>query len=64
MAVQPEIEKLRGHRILCVCGKDETDSVCPRLPAHLAVVDERPGGHHFDGDYQGIAARILKEAGP
>jgi len=61
--LQPEIEKLRGEKILCVYGADETDSVCPHLPAGLAHLDRRPGGHHFDGDYAAIATRILAEAG-
>jgi type IV secretory pathway VirJ component len=61
--LQPEIEKLRGKTLLCVYGAEETDSVCPHLPAGLARLDERPGGHHFDGDYQAIATRILAEAG-
>jgi len=60
--VQPEIEKLRGRRILCVYGADETDSVCPRLPPGLARLDERPGGHHFGEVYRAIAERILDEA--
>jgi type IV secretory pathway VirJ component len=61
--VQPEIEKLRGKKILCVYGADESDSVCRRLPPGLALLDERPGGHHFGGDYRAIADRILAEAG-
>jgi len=60
--VEPEIEKLRGHKLLCVYGEDETDSICPRLPAGLARLDERPGGHHFDEAYHAIATRILEEA--
>jgi len=60
--VQPEVEKLRGKKLLCVYGADETDSVCPRLPAGFARLDERPGGHHFGGDYRAIADRILAEA--
>lgn len=60
--VEPEIEKLRGHKLLCVYGADETDSLCPQLPGGLALLDERPGGHHFGGDYQAVADRILREA--
>lgn len=62
LPVEPEIEKLRASKLLCVYGAEETDSVCPRLPAGLARLDERPGGHHFGGDYRSIAARILAEA--
>jgi type IV secretory pathway VirJ component len=61
--VVPEVEKLRGRKLLCVYGADEADSICPRLPAGLASLDERPGGHHFGGDYRAIAERILREAG-
>ena len=35
--------------------------LCPRLDAKRVVLDERPGGHHFDGDYGAIAARIAAE---
>jgi type IV secretory pathway VirJ component len=61
--VQPEVEKLRGTKLLCVYGADESDSLCPRLPPGLAHLDKRPGGHHFGGDYQAIADRILAEVG-
>ena len=61
--VQPEVEKLRGMKLLCVYGADESDSICPRLPPGLARLDRRPGGHHFGGDYRAIADRILAEAG-
>lgn len=63
LPVQPEVEKLRGTKLLCVYGADESDSLCPRLPVGLARLDERPGGHHFGGDYREIAARILSEIG-
>jgi type IV secretory pathway VirJ component len=61
--VQPEVEKLRGKRLLCIYGADESNSLCPQLPAGLARLDPRPGGHHFGGDYRSIAERILQEAG-
>jgi type IV secretory pathway VirJ component len=60
--VQPEVEKLRGRKLLCVYGADETDSICPKLTPGLARLDQRPGGHHFGGDYEAIARRILAEA--
>jgi type IV secretory pathway VirJ component len=60
--VEPELEKLRGLRMLCVYGADEPDSLCPKLPPGLVVLDRRAGGHHFDGEYTAIAQRILREA--
>jgi type IV secretory pathway VirJ component len=59
LPTQPEVEKLRGLSILCLYGKDEDDSLCPALPAGLATLDARAGAHHFDGDYEALAQRIL-----
>ena len=57
----PEVEKLRGLRVLCVYGRDERESLCRKLDPALAMRDERPGDHHFDGDYDAIGARIAHE---
>jgi type IV secretory pathway VirJ component len=59
----PEIRKLAGLNILCVHGSGEHDSACPLLPEGLAIIDELPGGHHFGGDYKGVAERILAASG-
>jgi type IV secretory pathway VirJ component len=58
----PEISRLDGLRVLCVYGTQETDSACPDLPRGLATVVAMPGGHHFEGAYSDIAARILRAA--
>ncbi|MEZ5557204.1 MAG: AcvB/VirJ family lysyl-phosphatidylglycerol hydrolase [Pseudomonadales bacterium] len=60
--VQPEIARLQGARLLCVYGAEEPDSLCPQLPAGLAILDRRAGGHHFDGQFESIAERILAES--
>jgi type IV secretory pathway VirJ component len=60
--VQPEVEKLRGRRLLCIYGAEEPDSLCPKLSEGLVTLDRRAGGHHFDGDYAALAKRILQEA--
>ncbi|MBI5014798.1 MAG: virulence factor family protein [Deltaproteobacteria bacterium] len=62
LPVLPEVQKLKGLRVLCVYGDEEKDSVCPRLPAGLADVQVLPGAHHFGGNYTAIADRILREA--
>jgi type IV secretory pathway VirJ component len=52
-------------RFLCVHGADEKDSLCPHvedLPWVKQVLLQ--GGHHFDGDYQGIARLVLEAARP
>jgi type IV secretory pathway VirJ component len=56
----PEIQKLAGRPMLCVYGTKEGNTLCPDLPAGLAVVVELKGGHHFDGDYQGLARLVME----
>ena len=58
----PEVRALRGLRVLCVYGMDETDTACRDLPPGLASVVALPGGHHFGGDYREAARRILDAA--
>jgi len=59
---QPEIEKIKGPHVLCFYGENETDSLCTTLDPKVAIRIPISGGHHFGGDYQGIALRILSEA--
>jgi type IV secretory pathway VirJ component len=58
----PEIERLRGLRVLCLYGTDDKDSVCPALPPGAATVVAVEGGHHFGRSYVGLADRILRAA--
>lgn len=60
----PELEKLRGQPMLCVFGSREGDTLCPDLPAGLADVARLEGGHHFDGDFRGLARLILDHVKP
>jgi len=63
-ATLPELERLHDLRVLCIYGSDEDDSPCTKLRGTGAVVVELQGGHHFDGDYAGLARRIIAAAGP
>jgi type IV secretory pathway VirJ component len=58
--VMPEMEKLKGRNIVCVCGDGEGDSPCNKLPEGLAQVERFKGGHHFGGKYDAVADAILK----
>ncbi|HEY0511434.1 MAG TPA: AcvB/VirJ family lysyl-phosphatidylglycerol hydrolase [Thermoanaerobaculia bacterium] len=61
--VLPEVRKLAGHPpVLCLYGNKESDSLCPQIPAALGKAQVLPGAHHFGGDYDVLAALILKEA--
>ncbi len=61
--VLPEVRKLAGHPpVLCLYGSQESDSLCPQITAPLGKAQVLPGAHHFGGDYDALAALILKEA--
>lgn len=57
--VMPELEKLRGLRMVCVYGNDEPTSGCRDAPDGLLRKDERTGGHHFDGDANALVSHVM-----
>ena len=57
-ATLPEVARIT-RPLLCLYGEDEDDSLCPRLDARRFKVVRLKGGHHFDGDYAGLAREIL-----
>jgi type IV secretory pathway VirJ component len=61
IATVAAIRDIGGPKILCVMGQEEgTRSACPLLDPGRVTVIERPGGHHFDGNYRPIAEDILR----
>lgn len=58
--VLPEVKHLSGKNLLCLYGKEETDSLCPAIRQSGAQVDALEGAHHFSGNYTAIAEQILK----
>ncbi len=59
-----EVAQLSDIPLLCVHGSDEHDSLCPGLGVAMEDRITLPGGHHFDGDYAGLAHLILKSLAP
>jgi len=57
--ILPEARKLQAATTLCLYGADEHDSLCPQLPPASVHAQSLPGGHHFDGAYDELAALIL-----
>ncbi|BCP54763.1 virulence factor [Kaistia sp. 32K] len=55
----PELKQIKPGVIQCVYGEDEDDSACPKLEGTGAELVKTTGGHHFDGDYDALAAKIL-----
>ena len=60
-SVLPEVEKLKGMKVLCLYGEEERDSLCRTLDTGLGKIIPLKGGHHFAGGYEAIADTILKE---
>lgn len=57
----PEVAKLKGQHVLCMYGSDEADSLCRSISGGTFVTQELRGAHHFDGDYETLANRVLQE---
>jgi type IV secretory pathway VirJ component len=57
----PELQKLRGLRILCFYGAEERETICSAPDPALFQCVELPGGHHFGGDYAAIGRGIVSE---
>jgi type IV secretory pathway VirJ component len=60
----PEVNRITGMPVLCIFGEDEHDSLCPELDPKRFRIEKVKGGHHFDGDYAGLAEKILAAAKP
>ncbi|HYM61323.1 MAG TPA: AcvB/VirJ family lysyl-phosphatidylglycerol hydrolase [Thermoanaerobaculia bacterium] len=58
--VKPEVDKLRGQKILCLWGEDDKDSLCSGLAGEGISVVTLKGSHHFDGGYERLAGIILE----
>jgi type IV secretory pathway VirJ component len=61
-ATMPEVERMSATPVLCIYGEGDNDSLCPKLDPGKARVVKMKGGHHFDGDYAGLAREILASA--
>jgi type IV secretory pathway VirJ component len=59
--VLPEVERLRGRKMLCFYGTED-DSLCTELDPGLAKAVPISGGHRFGKGYQPIVDAILQEA--
>lgn len=61
--VVPELEKLRGSRILSFYGTHDQNALGERTPAGLATVVPLETGHRIENHFDEIVTRILSEAG-
>ncbi|MFT3831181.1 MAG: AcvB/VirJ family lysyl-phosphatidylglycerol hydrolase [Opitutaceae bacterium] len=63
LAVPPEVAKLRGLPLLIVHGEDDADSSAAEIAPDVGRFAKVPGDHHFNRDYDKLAALILEAAG-
>lgn len=61
LPVKPEVEKLKGMKILCFYGEGDKDTICPELDTSLAIVIPEKGGHRVRSNYDPIVQKILEE---
>jgi type IV secretory pathway VirJ component len=59
LRVQPELAKLPPAIVQCIYGEAEDDTLCPKLTKTGIDVIRMNGNHHFGGDYNALAKRIL-----
>jgi type IV secretory pathway VirJ component len=59
--VRPEVDKLRGKKILCFYGTEDDDALCKDLDPGLAKIIAIHSGHRFGKGFQPIADAILQE---
>jgi type IV secretory pathway VirJ component len=61
-ATMPEVNRIAGIPVLCIYGEGDNDSLCPKLDPSKVRIVKLKGGHHFNGDYAGLAREILASA--
>lgn len=57
--IHNEVDQLTDTPLLCLYGSEDRDSLCPKLGTGMGKSVALPGGHHFDGDYAGLARLIM-----
>lgn len=59
LPIGSELEKLRGHPMLCIYGTEEDRSACRDADPALITRRALPGDHHFDRAYAAIATMLV-----
>jgi type IV secretory pathway VirJ component len=61
LPIAPELQRMSDVRALCVYSDDGGESSCPDAASGMLRAVSLPGGHHFGGDYDRVAALILEQ---
>ncbi|MGH7287417.1 MAG: AcvB/VirJ family lysyl-phosphatidylglycerol hydrolase [Myxococcota bacterium] len=62
LEVLPELQRIELSRLQCFYGEEEEQTLCRDPALAGAEIIRTEGGHHFDGDYEALAERILAGA--
>jgi type IV secretory pathway VirJ component len=63
LPVVPEIAALQKVKTVCVYGKREKTTICPRLDPRQVDLFQVPGGHAFEGNGEALVDHFLAAAG-
>ena len=58
--IAPALEAMKGVRMVCIYGDQETDAACPTFRKGLISQVKLPGGHHYDGHYVSVGQAIMR----
>jgi type IV secretory pathway VirJ component len=61
LPIAPELQRMSNVRALCIYNDEGEDSSCPDAASNTLRAVSLPGGHHFGGDYDRVAALILEQ---
>jgi len=60
MPILPEALRIEPGRLVCVYGEQEAaTTLCTQPGLGTARLMRLPGGHHYDGDYEALARRLI-----
>ncbi len=58
----PVVEQLKGMRMLCIYGAEETNSACrDAAPNLFTKVVQLPGGHHYDDNFVRVGNLVMDQ---
>jgi type IV secretory pathway VirJ component len=60
----PEARQLGSMPVLCLYGREDHESICPRVATAGWRATPLEGKHHFGGDYEQLASSVLQFLGP
>lgn len=61
MPILPEASRIDPRRLLCVYGEQEAaTTLCTQPGLEDAGRMRLPGGHHYDGDYEALAHKLIE----